>query len=105
MSTMVWPFMLCGDLMNLSARSLRTKSALPTDSSLVMPMVLMPKRTWPNTAGTEPVPPTSHDFDAAAAICGTPAGKVENTGFKPTSAHQFFSVATKKGSAQYSAGW
>jgi hypothetical protein len=44
-------------------------------------------------------------LDATAAICGTPAGKVLNAGFRPTSAHQFFSVATKNGSAQYSAGW
>ena len=102
---MVWPFMLFGSLPILSATSLRTSSALPADSSLVTPMVLMPKRTWPSTAGTQPVPPTSHDFDAAAAICGTPAGKVENTGFRPTSAHQLFSVAMWNGSAQYSAGW
>ncbi len=100
MSTIVWPFMLSGDLVNLSATSLRTNSALPADSSLVTPMVLMPKRTWPSTAGTEPVPPTSHDFDAAAAICGTPAGNVEKTGFRPTSAHQPFSVAMWNGSAQ-----
>ena len=102
---MVWPFIDAGFLANLSATSLRTSSALPADSSLVTPMVLMPKRTWPSTAGTLPVPPTSHDFEADAAICGTPAGKVLNTGFRPTSAHQFFSVATKNGSAQYSAGW
>jgi hypothetical protein len=29
---------------------------LAADSSFVMPMVLMPKRTCPSTAGTEPVP-------------------------------------------------
>ena len=44
-------------------------------------------------AGTEPAPPTSHDFDADAAICGTPAGKVLKLGFRPSSCHQPFSVA------------
>ena len=102
---MVWPLIDCGSFAIRSATSLRTSNALPADSSFVMPIVLMPNRTWPNTAGTEPVPPTSHDLDATAAICGTPAGKVLNTGFKPTSAHLFFSDATKNGSAQYSAGW
>ena len=62
-----------------SALSPRTISALPFDSSLVTPMVSRLKRAAPSTAGTEPVPPTSHDFDAAAAICGAPAGKMVNS--------------------------
>ncbi|MFZ9255120.1 MAG: hypothetical protein ACO22V_10475, partial [Hylemonella sp.] len=73
--------------MNLSAVALLASRALPADSSFVTPMVWIPKRTWPNTAGTDPVPPTSQDFDAEAAICGTPAGKVLNTGLRPSSAH------------------
>ena len=79
---------------NASAALAVASKALPADSSFVKPIVLIPKRTCPNTAGTEPVPPTSQDFDADAAICGTPAGNVLNVGFKPSSAHQFFSVAT-----------
>jgi hypothetical protein len=58
-----------------------------------MPMVRMLNLTAPSTAGTEPVPPTSHDFAAEAAICGAPAGKVENVGVRPTSFHQPFTVA------------
>ena len=104
-STIVWPLIEAGSLANLSAVALLASSALPADSSLVTPMVLMPKRTWPSTAGTPPVPPTSQDLDADAAICGTPAGKVENTGLRPISAHQPLTVATWNGSAQYSAGW
>ena len=40
----------------------------------------MLKRTAPSTAGTEPVPPTSQDLAAEAAIWGAPAGKVEKFG-------------------------
>ena len=65
-----------------------------------MPMVVMLKRTAPRVAGTEPVPPTSQLFEADAAICGTPAGNVLKVGLRPTSAHQFFSVAMWNGSAQ-----
>ena len=71
----------------------RTSMALAFDSSLVMPMVRILKRTAPSTAGTEPVPPTSHDFAADAAICGAPAGKVEKVGVRPTSFHHPFTVA------------
>ncbi|GJE03932.1 hypothetical protein GMJLKIPL_5889 [Methylobacterium isbiliense] len=67
--------------------------ALAFDSSFVMPIVTMLKRTAPSTAGTEPVPPTSHDFDGAAAICGAPAGKVVKFGASPTSFHHPFTVA------------
>ena len=100
MSKIVWPLSEAGFFMKASALSPRTNRALPCDSSFEMPMVSKLKRTLPSTAGTEPVPPMSQDFDAEAAICGTPAGKVLNTGFKPSSPHQFFSVAMKKGSAQ-----
>jgi hypothetical protein len=92
-SRIVWPFIDPGLAMYAAALSPRTSSALPCDSSLVMPMVSRLKRTAPSTAGTEPVPPTSQDLDADAAICGTPAGKVLKVGFRPSSPHQFFSVA------------
>ena len=65
-----------------------------------MPMVRMLKRCAPSTAGAEPVPPTSQDFAAAAATCGAPAAKVENSGVSPTSFHQPFSVAMKYGTDQ-----
>src|ERR1700730_4848634 len=52
--------------MKPSALAAVATSALPADSSLVSPMVSRLKRAAPNTAGTEPVPPTSQDFDADA---------------------------------------
>ena len=76
-----------------AASLLRAITALPADSSLVMPMVRMLKRCEPSTAGAEPVPPTSHDFEAAAATCGAPEAKVVNFGSSPASFHQPFSVA------------
>src|SRR5919206_703278 len=76
-----------------SASPLRASTALPADSSFVMPMVRMSKRLAPSVAGAEPVPPTSHDLDAAAAIWGAPDGKVVKLGSSPTSFHQPFSVA------------
>jgi hypothetical protein len=72
---------------------LRAITALPTDSSLVIPIVTISKRCAPRVAGAEPVPPTSHDFEAAAAICGAPEGNVLNCGSRPTSFHQPFSLA------------
>src|SRR6218665_3797742 len=98
---MVRPFIAAGLALICAAAALLTINALAADSSLVRPMVLMPKRIWPSTAGTEPVPHTSHDLAAAAAICGTPAGKMLNTGSRPTSAHQFFSFSTKNRKAQH----
>ena len=88
MSTIVWALIDCGFLMKPSALAAVATRALPADSSLVSPMVSRLKRAAPSTAGTEPVPPTSQDFDADAAICGTPAGKVLNVAFSPSSAHQ-----------------
>src|SRR6218665_981501 len=104
-SKMVRPFIAAGWALICAAAALLTINALAADSSLVRPMGLMPKRIWPSTAGTEPVGTRSQDLAAAAASCGTPAGKMLNTGCRPSSAHQFFSVATKNGKAQYSAGW
>src|SRR5687768_8880936 len=72
-----------GSLANSAAALALPTRPLAADSSLVRPMVLMPKRTCPSTAGTDPVPPTSHDPAADAAIWGTPAGKVENSGASP----------------------
>ena len=66
--TIVWPLMLCGFFAKASAVFAVASNALPADSSFVIPMVLIPKRTYPKTAGTDPVPPTSHDLDADAAI-------------------------------------
>jgi hypothetical protein len=105
-STIVWPLIEGRVLGELVGRGLAGQQRVARGLVVwLTPMVLMPKRTWPSTAGTPPVPPTSQDLDADAAICGTPAGKVENTGLRPTSAHQPFSVAMWNGSAQYSAGW
>src|SRR6185503_15007853 len=92
-SRIVWPLMLPGCAAKALALSPLTSSALPRDSSLLMPMVTMPKRTAPRVAGTDPAPPTSQLLEADAAICGTPAGNVLNVGLRPTSAHQCFSVA------------
>src|SRR5919202_6165607 len=87
------PLSAAGFLAIASASPLRASTALPADSSLVMPMVRMSKRLAPSVAGAEPVPPTSQDLDAAAAICGAPDGKVVKLGSSPTSLHQPFSVA------------
>src|SRR5689334_11748285 len=99
-SSSCWPFSEAGLALILSMSFLRATTALPADSSLVMPMVRMLKRWAPSTAGAEPVPPTSHDLAAAAATCGAPAAKVENSGCRPTSFHQPFSVAMKYGADQ-----
>jgi hypothetical protein len=64
---MRWPLRLCGLALNASNFSPRTISTLAFDSSFVMPIVSRPERAAPSTAGTEPVPPTSHDFACAAA--------------------------------------
>src|SRR6516165_6700993 len=83
----------CGLLRIPCASSLRAMTALPVDSSFVIPMVSMSNRCAPRVAGAEPVPPTSHDFDPAAAICGAPDGNVLNWGSRPNSFHQPFSLA------------
>jgi len=89
----LWPLSWPGSLRIASILSARTITALVFDSSLVMPIVIRPKRAAPSTAGTEPVPPTSQESACAAATCGAPAGKVANDGSRPTSFHQPFSVA------------
>src|SRR4051794_39738111 len=68
------PFRLWGLALKAAILSPRTIRTLAFDSSLVMPIVRRPERAAPSTAGTEPVPPTSHDFACAAATCGAPPG-------------------------------
>src|SRR5690242_15867455 len=85
-----FPFSDAGFLRMASASLGRAISALIADCSLMMPMVRSFTRAAPRTAGAEPMPPTSHDFEGTAATCGAPEGKELNFGSSPTCFHQPF---------------
>src|SRR5579864_5986846 len=94
------PFRLWGFFRIASASLARAITTLAADSSLVIPIVRMLNRAAPSTAGADPVPPTSHDLEGAAATCGAPAGNVLKLGAKSICCHQPFSDAMKYGSDQ-----